>query len=155
MADVFKMEIQIGNAEMNSAEDVAVALQKVANSLETQGWNVCNEISDVNGNRVGEWEKQKYYVHKFSVGLQYGGPEEGGWWYDTGFPVESCVYESFDEEDAYEKCRALNDSEHERAEKEEKYGYTSVLAHQSDHYAYSVETDPEAKAYPEERPHYE
>ena len=26
----------------------------------------------------------KYYVNEYEVDRAYGGPEEGGWWYDTG-----------------------------------------------------------------------
>lgn len=25
-----------------------------------------------------------YYINVYDVGSAYGGPEEGGWWYDTG-----------------------------------------------------------------------
>lgn len=27
------------------------------------------------------------YVNIYSVGRAYGGPEEGGWWFDTGVPI--------------------------------------------------------------------
>ena len=27
-----------------------------------------------------------YYVNVYSAGRAYGGPEEGGWWYDYGIP---------------------------------------------------------------------
>lgn len=29
------------------------------------------------------------YVNAYLVTRQYGGPEEGGWWYDTGTPLAS------------------------------------------------------------------
>ncbi len=29
------------------------------------------------------------YVNTYATGRSYGGPEEGGWWYDTGRPVSS------------------------------------------------------------------
>ena len=29
------------------------------------------------------------YVNAYVLGREYGGPEEGGWWYDTGEPVAS------------------------------------------------------------------
>ena len=96
-----------------------------------------------------------YYVHKYAVELRYGGSEEGGWWYESGFPVQSNVYKGHDEEDAYAKCRELNRFEHERAEREEDYDYTSVLSYRSNHYSYRVEESPVAGAYPEEIPYYE
>ncbi len=29
------------------------------------------------------------YVNVYEVTRHYGGPEEGGWWYNTGEPIES------------------------------------------------------------------
>jgi hypothetical protein len=98
-----------------------------------------------------------YFIHKHSVAQQYGGPEEGGWWYDAGSPVEDFIpIGPFDTEDeAIDKCRELNQQEHERAEKEEDYGHTSVLSYRSDHYAYSVHETTVMTHYPERRPYYE
>ena len=28
--------------------------------------------------------REEYYVNEYSVNMGYGGPEEGGWWYQTG-----------------------------------------------------------------------
>lgn len=25
-----------------------------------------------------------YYINEYSINREYGGPEEGGWWYETG-----------------------------------------------------------------------
>lgn len=34
--------------------------------------------------------KQKtFYVNVYEVSREYGGPEEGGWWYTVRYPVES------------------------------------------------------------------
>ena len=97
-----------------------------------------------------------FWIHKHEVAQAYGGPEEGGWWYDTGVPASDwSPLEFFCEEAAYERCRELNRAEAERAEAEEQYGYTSVLSHRSEHFAYSVEASPLMVAYPEQRPHYE
>ena len=97
-----------------------------------------------------------YYVHKFSARMVYGGPEEGGWWFDSGHPVSTWMPEAYSrEEDAYARCRELNAQERERAKKEEPYEYTSVVAYKSNHYSYDVSTSPIAEAYPKERPHYE
>ena len=99
-----------------------------------------------------------YFIHKHNVAQAYGGPEEGGWWYDTGVPDEdwNVLRCAFDNEDmAYAVCRALNEYERERAKKEEQYEYTSMLSRHSDHYAYSVEDNPFMEPYPKVRPHYE
>jgi hypothetical protein len=97
-----------------------------------------------------------YYVHKFEVELRYGGPEEGGWWYDAGAPVEDWQPWHFLYEDAaYKFARKLNEEEHKRRDAEESYPYHSVLAWNSTHYAYNVASEPVATAYPESRPHYE
>jgi hypothetical protein len=96
-----------------------------------------------------------FYVHKNKVALAYGGPEEGGWWYDTGTPVEGWIPLVFHDEDAaYAKCRELNEAEHKRA-RFEKYEYTSVLSYRSTHYGYTVTESSIPQAYPERRPHYE
>tara|TARA_R110000765_G_scaffold236838_1_gene339663 strand:+ start:541 stop:1044 length:504 start_codon:yes stop_codon:yes gene_type:complete len=33
--------------------------------------------------------KHIYYVNVYQIQRAYGGPEEGGWWYDEGTPIES------------------------------------------------------------------
>lgn len=101
-----------------------------------------------------------YYIHKHEVAQSYGGPEEGGWWYEVGTPVETSEWNpsehKFGNEDAaYAQCRILNQQERERAAAEEDYEYTSVLSYKSNHYAYSVSNYPVATPYPERRPHYE
>lgn len=105
-------------------------------------------------------EAKLYYIHKHRVSLQYGGPEEGGCWYDTGVPDKDWDTNPYqqgfvDEEAAYEVCRALNGKEKERAKKEEDYEYHSVLAYRSNHFSYSVHDTPIMEEYPKERPHYE
>jgi hypothetical protein len=97
-----------------------------------------------------------FYVHKHVVTLLYGGPEEGGWWYDAGTPTADWQPLKFeDEEKAYAKCRELNASERERAKRDEDYDYTSVLSYRSNHYGYSVTESSIPQSYPETRPHYE
>jgi hypothetical protein len=99
--------------------------------------------------------KEVYWVHKHEVSLQYGGPEEGGWWYDEGYPTGFSFGPFTEEEAAYEQSRKLNELELERREREEMYDYTSVVAYRSNHYSYSVEDFPVPVHYPERKPHYE
>lgn len=96
-----------------------------------------------------------YYIHKYQVSQEYGGSEEGGWWYQAGTPVTSALFSTPSEHLASASCRALNELERDRAKREEDYEYTSVLAHRSQHFAYDVSEDSVAKSYPETRPYYE
>lgn len=96
-----------------------------------------------------------YYVHKHSVSLEYGGPEEGGWWYTVGVPTGFSFGPIVGEDAAYDQARSLNELEHQRRENEEEYDFTSVLAKMSQHFEYSVEDFPTPEFYPKEKPHYE
>lgn len=96
-----------------------------------------------------------WYVHKHEISLEYGGAEEGGWWYERGWPTGFSFGPLTDEEAAYEQARALNELEHERRKREETYEFTSVMAKMSHHYSYTVEDFATPEAYPKERPHYE
>ena len=124
------------------------------------------------------------YVNVYDIAQAYGGPEEGGWWFDTGVPVASIPVELTDEErtdlhDDYMKehghsqawevdpwkykdwmDQALEDKAWAiRDEWKERYPfemsqYTSVLSHRYDNYQVVIE-DHFARPYPEERPRYE
>jgi len=111
---------------------------------------------DNEGNVLYE-EDKTFYIHKYEVGQCYGGPEEGGWWYEAGTPTEDWkpLGPIKGEEIAYVIVRALNEYEHERAERDEQYSYTSVLSHQSEHFSYDIDESPVAEGYPKVRPHYE
>lgn len=96
-----------------------------------------------------------YFVHKYSEQQCYGGPEEGGWWYDAGDPVPEWTPLVFtDEEEAYAKCRELHLIEYERRDTE-KISYTSVLSYRDEFYVYDISSSSEPKSYPERIPHYE
>lgn len=97
-----------------------------------------------------------HYIHKYEVAQQYGGPEEGGWYYNAGDPAEDwCVVMVEDEEIANLVCRALNQAERERREEEEPYEYTSVLSYCSQFFEFDVSNSPVAEGFPKVRPHYE
>ena len=101
------------------------------------------------------WLREAYWIHKHEVSLEYGGPEEGGWWYTSGVPTGFSCGPFINEEAAYQECRALNELEHERREREEDYDFSSVLSYRSNHYSYTVENYPEPRVFPETRPFYE
>lgn len=50
----FQLKIQLGNDAMQEPEDVARALERVAEQLREVGWRGA-PVRDMNGNRVGEW----------------------------------------------------------------------------------------------------
>lgn len=91
---------------------------------------------------------RRRYVNAYSVARCYGGPEEGGWWYDAGEPLASVPVESDeDEERERERLRALfaPDFEGERHR-------SSVLG--GDNLEIYVE-DEVAAPFPSTQPHYE
>lgn len=69
----------------------------------------------------------------------YGGPEEGGWWYDVGYPVQNiCIFSK--EQAIKELLRIHNVYEGEEYEEE----------------TYDINlSDKYGKYYPDRRPHYE
>lgn len=90
------------------------------------------------------------YVNVYAVGRQYGGPEEGGWWYDTGEPVECHRIAAATEEG----LRSLCDEVATRLEADyPRTGRRSSVLGGEDYGVY-VEAH-EARAFPDERPYYE
>lgn len=86
----------------------------------------------------------KFYVNVYEVSRCYGGPEEGGWWFDTGEPVDSTLYTDYSA--ALDAMEALRDSYPDTGRS------SSVLG--GEDYRVTVERHP-AASYPTERPHYE
>jgi hypothetical protein len=88
------------------------------------------------------------FLNAYNSNRLYGGPEEGGWWYDTGDPVASVPLRNEDpasklEWDAYLREKVSWTSEH---------GTGSVMGH--DVFDLRLE-DFFARPFPEETPHYE
>lgn len=106
-------------------------------------------------------EVTTFYIHKYRIRLEYGGPEEGGWWFKSGIPAREhgqpvAVFTGpRAEEEAIDYCYELNQKERERRDNEEDYSYHSVFAYRSKHFEYDVSENPRAEAFPTERPHYE
>ena len=49
-----------------------------------------------------------FYVTMFETDRQYGGPEEGGWYYDTGKPIDHPLNRIFETEDQALAYRSEN-----------------------------------------------
>ena len=61
----FFLKIKLGNDSMDSNENIALALKKVANRIETGQYDIHPDdeyevtITDTNGNSVGKWGFKK------------------------------------------------------------------------------------------------
>ena len=65
-----------------------------------------------------------FYLNKYVIDKRYGGPEEGGWWYETGkFEVCHGAFETF--EKAQEARHRMNDTIEE--ERDGRHTPDSVL----------------------------
>ena len=85
------------------------------------------------------------YVNVYEVDRIYGGPEEGGWWYDAG---EVMLSERFYDRDAAE-ARVK-----ELAEEYPNTGQVRSIIYSGGDYRIYIEDEP-GQNYPDHRPHYE
>jgi len=95
-----------------------------------------------------------YTVAVYLCDRAYGGPEEGGWWYDCGVPSDEHARftRGFKREsDAIKYARKLNDT-HAEKWNEDRRDISSVLS-EGQFYAEVHEGNP--APYPKIRPHYE
>lgn len=96
-------------------------------------------------------EADPIYVNAYSVSRHYGGPEEGGWWYDAGTPLASVPMkaDATDEEIEKEKARLTELLGWPREPSQGRYSVNG-----GDDFEVWVEDHP-AEHFPKERPHYE
>jgi hypothetical protein len=95
--------------------------------------------------------QSKFYVNVYEVDRSYGGPEEGGWWYDSGVPFEGIQRNSYGCDTREEAVlvqewltRTLNDYQPSRS-RYSVIGGADVVAY--------IEVYP-AECFPTERPYY-
>ena len=94
-----------------------------------------------------------YYVTFYITDKVYGGPEEGGWWFYAGEPVEDPLNKSFERMiDAHDYKNSKEVQDRLTELNEGRHDPESVLC-EGWHEVF-VDSEP-PKAYPEERPHYE
>ena len=87
----------------------------------------------------------------YLVELSYGGPEEGGWWYESGEHIQTLkVFKNRDQACEY---RTRADSLVDRYMNKGRRPISSVLS--TGRYQVMVVNDPPPKYTPEKRPHYE
>lgn len=95
-----------------------------------------------------------YLVSVYLEDLAYGGPEEGGWYYNTGELVRTVkLFRS--EERANDYCRRLNQKLRSRefGPNKDRRDISSVLSEGI--YSADVHEDFAPRYYPERKPHYE
>lgn len=89
------------------------------------------------------------YINVYEIGREYGGPEEGGWWFDTGVPVVTVGLDSA--EDGGPLYQAIIEDLERRFPNTHTVGNTS---YRGGDYRIWCETVP-AKEFPEQYPRYE
>ena len=97
----------------------------------------------------------RYTVAVFMIDRAWGGPEEGGWWFDYGAPADD-EYRSYtrrftSNEAAVQYCVALQHTVIEEANKG-RHPISSMIS-DGEYRAFVCEGDP--TPFPEHRPHYE
>jgi hypothetical protein len=99
-------------------------------------------------------ERHTWIVAVYDTALAYGGPEEGGWWYDTGSLVR-IVFATPSEDAAYSYSRKLNNRLRSRVfgPNQGRRDKSSVLS--DGFFEACVYQDHAPKGYPDVRPHYE
>ena len=101
------------------------------------------------------------FVAVFELDRVYGGPEEGGWWFNTGDLMKVVkAWPERDEEKAYDYSRRFNRTLAFRREEQRKLPYgdgrlpIQSVNYSGGHYQAEVWTDI-PHSYPERTPHYE
>lgn len=95
----------------------------------------------------------KYIVAVYEIDREYGGPEEGGWWYGSGRFMR-LISVCGSEEEAVERCRRMNRALDYKRSCSGRYGIGSVL-YSGGHYEAQIWDNFAPDSYPERRPHYE
>ena len=99
---------------------------------------------------TGPGQPEIKFINAYAVSRNWGGHEEGGWWYDSGEPLASVPVKGDATEEEIEK---------EKARLEELIGWDNrgqrrYSVNGGDDFEIYVE-EHAAKAFPEVRPHYE
>ena len=104
------------------------------------------------------------FINAYAGRRWYGGPEEGGWWYDVGEPLASVPMLVPSEYDPETGTKYLSDYEPVQRERDRvRAVFASAMEHQSDRFSAACDGDDlvvsiessMAAAYPAETPHYE
>ena len=113
-----------------------------------------NQITEALEASLERKSRASFLVSVYDTALAYGGPEEGGWWYDRGELVRTVrVFPS--QERAYAYSRRLNRRLQSRAfgPNQGKREKSSVLS--DGEFEAHVHENHAPASYPDRRPHYE
>lgn len=92
----------------------------------------------------------RYVIAIYEIDRRYGGPEEGGWWYDTG-ELRRILGVRHNENEAYTLARRLNGW---LARLQAGHRDVSSVLYSGGRYAIEVHEEYAPRYYPEERPYY-
>ena len=114
------------------------------------------------------------YLNTYETHQAYGGPEEGGWWYEVGVPVQSVFYSNEEMEEFLERTSlderidttkrataAYTNGQPPTPKKTVHGGYTFMpgsdepSTYEEDNSYSSCFEEHFAEDYPRQRPHYE
>lgn len=98
------------------------------------------------------------YTFVYEEGQSYGGPEEGGWWYSTGEPVDHPLNRVWPDDqmpEARAYCQLHNRTTLPEQNREEgRHQPYSVLS-RGDYLRMILDVNEIPAPYPKERPHYD
>lgn len=98
-----------------------------------------------------DMDRRMWHVNVYELDRAYGGPEEGGWWYNTGELVQTVPVwsDAWSDDDIEKLCELLGN----QYPKEGDRSIGSVLYAGG---AHAIVVEPhEGKSWPQERPRYE
>lgn len=102
------------------------------------------------------------YLNVYEVTQAYGGPEEGGWWYDAGTPLESIRVDNGEQEgkirESLQRRYEVDDFNNYTSNREEGGDVERIRGRTSAAGGYDVVIRTEyefARPFPQERPRYE
>jgi hypothetical protein len=71
--------------------------------MELDDQDYCRNVGEKDRSAVCVAYPQRF-ANAYAVTRQFGGPEEGGWWYDEGTPLASVPVFSKEQEEETKKC---------------------------------------------------
>lgn len=96
--------------------------------------------------------RKVYYVNLYIQDRAYGGPEEGGWWFDVGEFIRSHTFKFTSYEAARARYQLLNERTNRTANDGRNTDINSVMC--EGEYRWVIENEP-GQSYPQSRPFYE
>lgn len=96
----------------------------------------------------------RYMVAIYEMSRHYGGPEEGGWWYDAG-DLARLVCVSKNEHDAYRIAGRMQHLYRMFVKKNRRFRERFSMAYTGGDYEFMVYAGLPPMHFPEVRPHYE